>query len=275
MSENDATQAGNETKQGGDQLGKLLNALGNNLRVLILKKLARFPQTDTDLGGIYPGDLAEHLQITKQGIMKHLKLLQDGGLVEKYPRDSPTPGPQREYYRLTPIARDLLGIFERYETNFEKEPEEISQAKAKIEHMTIPAEMKEVADLERALLDIDEELSNLDHSRQDLLQKRLEIIQQIRQATDQIIENRFKKMLEEGGVSLDELSIEREILHTFFDNPIQSFLRGFDINDLLKGMFGGPQSFKRGEWERRILQFLEDLDIIRRDKTGRRLFFIS
>ncbi len=275
MSENDTTQGEKATKQESSQLEKLLNAIGNNLRLLILKKLARFPQTSTDLGGMYPGDLAEHLQITKQGVIKHLDLLKKAGLVEEYQRDSPTPGPQRNYYRLTPIARDLLTVFERYMINSEKAPEEISQAKERLEHMTMPPEMKAVADMERALIDVDEQLSNLDHDRQELLQQRLEIIQQIRQVTDQIVENRFREMLAQGEISLDELSIEREILHTFFDNPIQSFLRGFDINDLFKGMFAGTQTFKRSEWERRILQFLEDLEIIRRDKSGKRLFFIT
>ncbi len=275
MSENEASQGGSETKTKLSRLEKLLIAIGNNLRVLILKKLARFPQTETDLGGMYPGDLAEHLQITKQGVIKHLDLLKTADLVEEYQRDAPSPGPQRNYYRLTPIARDLLGIFEKYEINFEKAPEEISRAKEKLEHVTMPPDMKRVADLERAILDVDEQLSNLDHERQSLLQQRLEIIQQIRQVTDQIVENRFREMLEQGDVSLDELSIEREILHTFFDNPIQSFLRGFDINDLFKGMFAGTQTFKRSEWERRILQFLEDLEIIRRDKSGKRLFFIT
>jgi len=276
MSANDAIHRGNETKQGPEQLERLLGALGNNIRVIILKKLARFPQTDTDLGGMYPGDVAEHFQITKQGVMKHLKLLGDAGLVEEYHRDSPTPGPQRNYYRLTPIARDLLAIFERYETNQGNAHEEISQAKEKLQQMTMPLEMKEVAYLERALLDVDEQLDNLDHDRQALLQKRLAILQQIRQVTDQIVENRFKVMLEQGGISLDELSIERELLHAFFDNPIQAFLRGFDIQDLLNSMFS-PTSrnsgFKRGEWERRILQFLEELDVIKRDKTGKRLIF--
>ncbi|OLS12093.1 MAG: hypothetical protein RBG13Loki_4291 [Promethearchaeota archaeon CR_4] len=276
MSDNDAMQGGNETKQGPEKLERLLGALGNNIRVIILKKLARFPQTDSDLGGMYPGDLAEHLQITKQGVMKHLKLLADAGLIEEYHRDSPTPGPQRNYYRLTPIARDLLAVFERYETNQGTAREEISQAKEKLQRIAMPLEMKEVAELERALLDVDEQLGNLDYDRQDLLQKRLEIVQQIRQVTDQIVENRFKAMLEQGGISLDELSIERELLHAFFDNPIQAFSRGFDIEDLLDSMFA-PTSrntrFKRNEWERRILQFMEDLDIIKRDKSGKRLIF--
>ncbi len=275
MSENDASQAGKETKRKSSLLENLLNAIGNNLRVLILKKIARFPQTDTDLGGMYPGDLAEHLQITKQGVIKHLELLKTAGLVEEYQRDPPAPGPRRNYYRLTSIAQDLLSIFERYETNSDKVPGEISQAKEKLEHATMPPEMKHIAELERLLLDVDEQLNNIDQDRQELLQKRLEIVQQIRQATDEIVENRFKVMMEQEGVSFDELSIEREILHTFFDNPIQSFLRGFDIKDLLEGMFAGAQTLKRGEWERRILQFLEELEIIKRDKTGKRLFFIT
>ncbi len=121
MSQKDETKTEKDAEQ--DRFEALLGALGNNLRIIILKKLARFPQTDNDPGGMYPGDLAEHLQITKQGIMKHLKLLGDAGLVEEYSRNSPTPGPQRIYYRLTPIARDLLEIFERYEMKQNLVPE--------------------------------------------------------------------------------------------------------------------------------------------------------
>ncbi len=278
MSEKDVRQSVKDARQEPEQFEKLLGALGNNLRIIILKKLARFPQTDKDLGGMYPGDLAEHLQITKQGIMKHLKLLEEAGLVEEYSRDSPTPGPQRNYYHLTSIARDLLAIFERYEMKQITVPEEISQTKEKLERMDVPPEMKEVADLERSLLDVDEQLSNLDHDRQELLQKRLEIAQQIRQVTDRIIQKQFKAMLEQGGTSFDELSIERELLSEFFDNPIQALLRGYDVEDLLDNLFSPASrdaTFKRGEWERRILQFLEELDIVKRDKSGKRLIFFN
>ncbi len=277
MSENDENQSIKDAKQAQERFENLIGALGNYLRIIILKKLARFPQTDKDLGGMYPGDLAEHLQITKQGIMKHLKLLEEAGLVEEYSRDSPTPGPQRNYYRLTPIARDLLAIFERYEIKQDSIPDEITQTKEKLEHMDIPPEMKEVADLERSLLDVDEQLGNLDRDRQELLQKRLEIAQQIHQVTDQIIRKRFKAMLEQG-IPLEDLSIEREFLSEFFDNPIQAFLRGYDLEDLLDNLFSPASrsaAFKRGEWERRILQFLEELDIVKRDKSGKRLIFFN
>ncbi|HMF31257.1 MAG TPA: helix-turn-helix domain-containing protein, partial [Candidatus Lokiarchaeia archaeon] len=71
--EENKTPQENEGKENESQpLDKILDVIGNSTRRLILKKLARFPQTATDPGGMYPGDLAQHLQISKQGVMKHL-----------------------------------------------------------------------------------------------------------------------------------------------------------------------------------------------------------
>src|SRR5271157_3752334 len=200
--EMNAAQGDKEQETESQSLDKILDVIGNSTRRLILKKLARFPQTSTDPGGMYQGDLAQHLQISKQGVMKHLDLLLKSDLVEWYTRDIENPrGPKPTYYRLTPRARNLLAILEQYNA-----PEDITRAREKLDQMEVPPEFQEIAELERTLLDIDEQLAKVETDRQILLQQRYEIQCKVQQATDQIVAARFKQFLEEGKITLNELS---------------------------------------------------------------------
>lgn len=70
-------------------------ALASETRIAILRALSQKPHTLTDL--------ANHLQISKPGVMKHLDLLQEAGLVSRDP-------PERKWilYRLTTKGERIL-----------------------------------------------------------------------------------------------------------------------------------------------------------------------
>jgi DNA-binding transcriptional ArsR family regulator len=70
-------------------------ALASETRIAILRGLSQKPMTLTDL--------ANHLQISKPGVMKHLDLLQEAGLVLRDP-------PERKWilYRLTTKGERIL-----------------------------------------------------------------------------------------------------------------------------------------------------------------------
>jgi DNA-binding transcriptional ArsR family regulator len=70
-------------------------ALASETRIAILRALSQKPMTLTDL--------ANHLQISKPGVMKHLDLLQEAGLVSRDP-------PERKWilYRLTTKGERIL-----------------------------------------------------------------------------------------------------------------------------------------------------------------------
>ena len=92
--------------------------------------------------------------------------------------------------------------------------------------------------MEQTLLDIDEQLQEIERNKDDLLQRRFNVLREIRQATDRVVEDHFGDLLKQGLTPLGELSLEREILHAIFDNPLQSFVRWFGVDDLMEDFFG-------------------------------------
>ncbi len=74
------------------ELDELLTAVGNSTRREILRHLSKEPH--------YPLQLSKKLNVSQQAVMKHLKTLEDIGLVRSEDRPSPS-GPPRRYYALT------------------------------------------------------------------------------------------------------------------------------------------------------------------------------
>jgi predicted transcriptional regulator len=79
----------------------LLKILGNENRRLILKFLSSEPQ--------YAFQLAKKLQISQKAVDKHIRVLEDAGLVEKYTRKSDI-GPDRNYYAIKKSLSLTFGL---------------------------------------------------------------------------------------------------------------------------------------------------------------------
>ena len=71
----------------------ILDIIGNNTRRRILATLAREP--------MYFNQLAKEIAIGQQAILRHMKTLEDMGLIESYGEKSNLGAPDRKYYRLS------------------------------------------------------------------------------------------------------------------------------------------------------------------------------
>lgn len=71
----------------------ILDIIGNNTRRKILATLAREP--------MYFNQLAKEISIGQQAILRHMKTLEDIGLIESYAEKSNLGAPDRKYYRLS------------------------------------------------------------------------------------------------------------------------------------------------------------------------------
>ena len=69
----------------------ILDIIGNNTRRKILATLAREP--------MYFNQLAKEISIGQQAILRHMKTLEDIGLIESYAEKSNLGAPDRKYYR--------------------------------------------------------------------------------------------------------------------------------------------------------------------------------
>ncbi len=71
----------------------LLKAIENPMRRRLLYKLSHEPH--------YPLQLSHELKISQQAIAKHLKVLEEAGIIKHYRESSSSGGPPRTYYRTT------------------------------------------------------------------------------------------------------------------------------------------------------------------------------
>ena len=70
----------------------ILDILGNSTRRRILNLLAKEP--------LYFNQLSKIIGIGQQSILRHMKILEDSGLIETYTQESNLGAPDRKYYRL-------------------------------------------------------------------------------------------------------------------------------------------------------------------------------
>ena len=70
----------------------ILDILGNSTRRKILFLLSKEP--------LYFNQLAKIIRIGQQAILRHMKILEDSGLIETYSQESDLGAPDRKYYRL-------------------------------------------------------------------------------------------------------------------------------------------------------------------------------
>ncbi|MFW9990429.1 MAG: ArsR/SmtB family transcription factor [Candidatus Odinarchaeota archaeon] len=90
-----------ETSMDQFSVDDLLRILGNENRRLILKLLSSEPQ--------YAFQLAKNLKISQKAVDKHMKILEDAGLIEKYTRKS-SIGPDRNYYTIKKSLSLTFGL---------------------------------------------------------------------------------------------------------------------------------------------------------------------
>jgi ArsR family transcriptional regulator len=173
----------------------ILDIIGNNTRRKILATLAREP--------MYFNQLAKEISIGQQAILRHMKTLEDIGLIESYAEKSNLGAPDRKYYRLNSSFSLTICLSE---DAFSIENHKIEQYRYKesdkfYEEYDLLAQEDDgetLNQLQSNLTKIEMEISNLDSRLNDL------------RALKQLIVSRLHKIAKDNF----EEEFERKILHT-------------------------------------------------------------
>jgi ArsR family transcriptional regulator len=173
----------------------ILDIIGNNTRRKILATLAREP--------MYFNQLAKEISIGQQAILRHMKTLEDIGLIESYAEKSNLGAPDRKYYRLNSsfslticLSDDAFSI-----ENHKIEQYRYKESDKFYEEYDLLAQEDDgetLNQLQSNLTKIEMEISNLDSRLNDL------------RALKQLIVSRLHKIAKDNF----EEEFERKILHT-------------------------------------------------------------
>jgi len=188
-----------------DELDVLLSVIENPTRRRILEALVREPH--------YPLQLSRELGLSQQGIMKHLRMLEELDLVSSFLEDSDQGGPSRRRYfpttGFTMVVDIGPGLFN---TEVATRPfEEQSPEKAE-------GDDRKLLDLRKELRDIDQELESIKERRAELIAEK-------------------ERMLEEAGRAVDASFPDyrsRKIVYEYIKHPqmdARQLARGLGLRD--------------------------------------------
>jgi len=150
-----------------DEFDILLSVIENPTRRKILEALVREPH--------YPLQLSKELGLSQQGIVKHLKVLEDNNLVRSHSEESDQGGPSRKIYVPTTgftIMVDIgPGLFNT--EFFTRELEEEDEVESvPLEEGDRSAFRDKVLEVRKAIDGIDDELDELAKRRGELIGSR-------------------------------------------------------------------------------------------------------
>jgi ArsR family transcriptional regulator len=190
----------------------ILDILGNSTRRRILFLLSKEP--------LYFNQLSKIIGIGQQSILRHMKILEDSGLIETYTQESNLGAPDRKYYRLAStfsmnmvFSKDGFSIrnneikelrykeFEKLYKEYEKSIAEYHNKKNKNFH-----KIGLLLDLfKNTLIDIEKEISEHESKINDLQSLRQMILRDIHK----IGKDNFE-------------FLERQIIYSFIDKHTSS-----------------------------------------------------
>jgi ArsR family transcriptional regulator len=181
----------------------ILDIIGNNTRRKILATLAREP--------MYFNQLAKEISIGQQAIIRHMKTLEDMGLIESYAEKSNLGAPDRKYYRLNSsfslticLSEDAFSIKSHKIEQYRHE--EFDKFYKEYDLLAQEDDEETLNQLQTNLTKIEMEISNLDSRLNDL------------RALKQLIVSRLHKIAKDNF----EEEFERKILHTIADESPKS-----------------------------------------------------
>jgi ArsR family transcriptional regulator len=184
-------------------LNSILDIIGNNTRRKILAALAREP--------MYFNQLANEVGIGQQAILRHMKALEDIGLIESYAEKSTLGAPNRKYYRLSSsfsltisISQDSFSIESRKIEQYRHR--ESDKFYKEYDLLTQDNDGVSLKRLQTNLSSIEKEIYTLDSRLNDL------------RALRQLTVHRLHKISKDNF----EEEIERKILHIIMDEAPKS-----------------------------------------------------
>ena len=183
--------------------GLILDIIGNNTRRKILATLAREP--------MYFNQLAKEIGVGQQAILRHMKALEDIGLVASYAERSNLGAPDRKYYRLNSSFSLTISISQ---DSFSIENHKIEQYRYKesdkfykeYDLLTQSDDGQTLKQLQANLTNIEKKISALDSRLNDL------------RALKQLIVRRLHRIAKDNF----EEEFERKILYTIIEEAPQS-----------------------------------------------------
>jgi predicted transcriptional regulator len=215
-------------------LDRLLKILENPVRRKIIERLSQEPN--------YTLQLAKELGLGQQLVAKHLKIMEENGLVKSKPQSSPT-GPQRKVFGLAKSLSITVNVaphlFKQDIVFFDPKPEErqipethesLINRKNSIENY--PDWKDKLKPYANLLSDIDLKLEKLENKRVHLLYIRnsimrdvSEIIQEIRDTNTRRV---FHSALDEHDQSVRRISQALNLREEIVKQVIQNIKRDFE-----------------------------------------------
>ena len=187
-----------------DELDVLLSVIENPTRRRILEALVREPH--------YPLQLSRELGLSQQGIMKHLRMLEDLDLVRSFLEDSDQGGPSRRRYFPTTGFTMMVDIGPGlFSTEVASRPFEEQGGERE-------SDGRRLLDLRKDLGDIDRELMRLKERRGELIAEK-------------------ERILEEAGRAVESSSMDyrsRKIVYEYVLHPqlsAKELARGLGLRD--------------------------------------------
>jgi ArsR family transcriptional regulator len=167
-----------------DELDMLLSVIENPTRRKILEALVREPH--------YPLQLSRELGLSQQGIVKHLKVLEDYNLVKSHSEESDQGGPSRKIYVPTTgftIMVDIgPGLFNTELVTRVLELEDSVEFCA-LEDEDRGAFKDKVLEVRKDVEEIDDELGELAKRRAELINSREKFLNEAYNTVESVIED--------------------------------------------------------------------------------------
>ena len=164
-------------------LDSILSVIENPARRQILEALVREPH--------YPLQLSRELGISQQAGVKHLKVLEENGLVESYTEKSDLKGPQRrKYYPIQTfsVVVDMgPNLFSAELISREQTAEDLVEKEGS----------QDVSELRDRMKKIEDELDMLNNRREELLAEKEKLLQSARETTSSIPDYMVRKIIHE------------------------------------------------------------------------------
>ena len=189
----------------------LLDALGNDTRRKILSALSQEP--------MYFNQLAKEIEIGQQAILRHVKILEDAGLITTYSKKSNLGAPDRKYYKLnssfsmtlifsshefsikTLETKELRHneskkFYKKFDDNMSIQEKNTKQImKSNITTKKVDANLDfnnlDLKNMHISLLELDQRITNLELQLSDLYALKKLILEQIHEIIDT---NNFKEL---------------------------------------------------------------------------------
>ncbi len=182
-----------------DEMGRLLDILGNETRRRILLLLTKRPY--------FVSELSQELGVGQKAVLEHLRILESAGLIEGRTEKIPRGRPRKYYtirrgFRLEVLLTPYIFGTSMYEPKRPMDTEKYKQARALIKSAE-PAEIK-IKELAEFLEEVEEKINEYVEMKQEL--------EEVRLLTETYIENLMRRIAQENARKFEQLMEEIEPL---------------------------------------------------------------